>query len=595
MSGVRDRLGRLPLRRHGILGAIVGLSVLVAISVAAPAAGAAKQGAQSAKQTRALWTGVAGTPRPARTGARPAIRPDRFRSFRLDRAGLRIALARAGSGLVVSLPAPGGGFQRFALELSPVMEPALARKHPGIKTFAGRGLDDPTATIRADIGPLGFHASVRSSKGSWYIDPYYRNDQSLYVSYYGRNLDNVHGTFVEREGDEAEAEAFAAELAEALDVPEGPLVTLRTYRLALLSDPTLRHLLRRPCQRDGRQGHARQPRQPDLRGRDGGPHDPRGQQRPHQPRHARADDGRERPVRLRAVLHAGPGDLVRRRDADPHPDRHRADHRRVELRRRPHRPREPRRRRGEPRRRRREQQGAGLHRALDAGRRLLRRRLRGARDRPPVRRQPHVQRHAVELLRREPQRGQLGRARERLVDHGLRRHLPAGQPPAAQRPVLVVPQLPGDHGARDRRQAADQRGAERLADGLLRRQRDADVPAHRLRRHRLVPARVPGQPVGADRERDELQRGRHPGGHRGHRRVPGGRRGRGHGDRRHRRADDGRVRRRLRRHRSPTPTSPRSPSSTASAPPASSRRRSTAGRPSTPSRSATRARRPSRS
>ena len=181
---------------------------------------------------------MAGTPRPARTGARPAIRPDRFRSFRLDRAGLRIALARAGSGLVVSLPAPGGGFQRFALELSPVMEPALARKHPGIKTFAGRGIDDPTATIRADIGPLGFHASVRSSKGSWYIDPYYRNDQSLYVSYYGRNLDNVHGTFVEREGDEAEAEAFAAELAEALDVPEGPLVTLRTYRLALLSDPT---------------------------------------------------------------------------------------------------------------------------------------------------------------------------------------------------------------------------------------------------------------------------------------------------------------------------------------------------------------------
>ena len=144
---------------------------------------------------------MSGTPRPARTGARPAIRPDRFRSLRLDRAGLRSALARAGSGLVVSLPAPGGGFQRFTLELSPVMEPALARKHPGIKTFAGRGIDDPTATIRADIGPLGFHASVRSSRGSWYIDPYYRHDQSLYVSYYGRNLDNVHGVFVEREGD----------------------------------------------------------------------------------------------------------------------------------------------------------------------------------------------------------------------------------------------------------------------------------------------------------------------------------------------------------------------------------------------------------
>ncbi|MET0578140.1 MAG: M12 family metallo-peptidase, partial [Ilumatobacteraceae bacterium] len=235
---MRDRLGRLPLRRYGILGAIVGLSVVVAIVVAAPAAGAAEKGAQTAKQTRALWTGVAGTPRPARTEARPAIKPDRFRSLRLNRTGLRSALARAGSGLVVSLPAPGGGFQRFALELSPVMEPALARRHPTIKSFAGHGLDDPNATIRADIGPLGFHASVRSAKGPWYIDPYYRNDQSLYVSYYGRDLDNVHGVFVEREGDESEAEAFAAELAETLDVPEGPLVTRRTYRLALLSDPT---------------------------------------------------------------------------------------------------------------------------------------------------------------------------------------------------------------------------------------------------------------------------------------------------------------------------------------------------------------------
>ena len=36
----------------------------------------------------------------------------------------------------------------------------------------------------------------------------------------------------------------------------------------------------------------------------------------------------------------------------------------------------------------------------DPGRRLLRRRLRGARDGPPVRRQPHLQRHAAQLLGR---------------------------------------------------------------------------------------------------------------------------------------------------------------------------------------------------
>ncbi|HXV34247.1 MAG TPA: M12 family metallo-peptidase [Gaiellaceae bacterium] len=244
MNRVRHLRGRLPFRRPGVVGAITGLAVLVALAAVTPAAAAAERGAQTAKQTRALWTGVAGTPRPARAGARAAIRADRYRSFRLDRAGLRSALARApresaaAAPFVVSLPAPGGGFQRFAVELSPVMEPALARKHPAIKTFAGRGIDDPAATIRADIGPLGFHASVRSPKGSWYIDPYYKGEQSLYVSYYTRDAENTRGAFVEREGDESEAEAFAAELAETLAVPEGPLVTLRTYRLALLSDPT---------------------------------------------------------------------------------------------------------------------------------------------------------------------------------------------------------------------------------------------------------------------------------------------------------------------------------------------------------------------
>ena len=90
--------------------------------------------------------------------------------------------------MIVSLPAPNGHFERFALTKSQIMAPGLARKHPDIATYYGRGIDDPSASIAADLSHIGFHASVRSAHGGWYIDPYFRNDTSRYVSYSGADL-----------------------------------------------------------------------------------------------------------------------------------------------------------------------------------------------------------------------------------------------------------------------------------------------------------------------------------------------------------------------------------------------------------------------
>jgi hypothetical protein len=112
------------------------------------------------------------------------------------------------------------------------MEPGLAAKHPEITTWSGRGIDDPAATIRADQTPLGFHASVRSPAGAWYVDPYYHRDDSVYITYFGRDVtEDPHGRFVENELDE---DVNPLALA---DVPLGPEVLRRTYRLALLTDP----------------------------------------------------------------------------------------------------------------------------------------------------------------------------------------------------------------------------------------------------------------------------------------------------------------------------------------------------------------------
>ena len=149
-------------------------------------------------------------------GHQRAVRPRKFRAFNFNRGDVkrivaaapheRTRAAREGR-MVISLPAPGGGFQRFAVWESPVMEPGLAAKHPEIKTYAGRGLDDTSAYVRFDMSPLGFHASVRSATGSWYIDPYYEKDESVYASYYAHDLENPHAPLVERESAGAEVSA----------------------------------------------------------------------------------------------------------------------------------------------------------------------------------------------------------------------------------------------------------------------------------------------------------------------------------------------------------------------------------------------------
>jgi hypothetical protein len=198
-----------PTRRTGRAGRLQRLSLLglaAATLLAWPAAHAqtrqasatqAAAGVVAVHPSRAFWQDLRGTPAATSLrGTEPAIRPDRFRSLALDHDSLRGALASAPREftdaarqrpLVVVLPAPDGSFQRFAVVDSPVMEDGLAARHPNVRTFSGRGLDDPTASLRMSMTPLGLQASVRSRAGAWYIDPYYRNDTSLYVSYWRRD------------------------------------------------------------------------------------------------------------------------------------------------------------------------------------------------------------------------------------------------------------------------------------------------------------------------------------------------------------------------------------------------------------------------
>ena len=163
--------------------------------------------AAAAHPSKAFWLDIKGTPAAqSQRGRESALRLNRFRTLTLDSASMAglmagVPMERSQAArqtpLVVSLPDPDGGFQRFTVVEAPVMEAGLAAKHPHIKTYAGRGIDDPTASLRMSITQLGLQASVRSQQGSWYIDPYYQLDDSLYVSYYKRDAVNLRPAFAE--------------------------------------------------------------------------------------------------------------------------------------------------------------------------------------------------------------------------------------------------------------------------------------------------------------------------------------------------------------------------------------------------------------
>jgi len=85
--------------------------------------------------------------------------------------------------VVVSLPFPDGSFRRFSVYKVPVIHPELQNKYPGIYTFAGQGVEDPSAVVRLDITMKGFHAMVLSSVGAVFIDPYNRTTMDVYKVY----------------------------------------------------------------------------------------------------------------------------------------------------------------------------------------------------------------------------------------------------------------------------------------------------------------------------------------------------------------------------------------------------------------------------
>lgn len=148
-----------------------------------------------------LWKNVSAQEVAGREKLPRDSNPTTFKLFALDLNALKTTLSAAPSRLsgevsnvIVAFPNPQGALEKYRIYEASVMHPELAARHPEIQSYVGKGIDDPTATIRFSVTLFGLHTMTLSGKqGTTYIDPYTKDLKNYMV--YSRSELTTNKTF----------------------------------------------------------------------------------------------------------------------------------------------------------------------------------------------------------------------------------------------------------------------------------------------------------------------------------------------------------------------------------------------------------------
>lgn len=174
-----------------------------------------------------------------KTGKRQII-PIKYKTIKLDVEGLKAYLETAPmennaaeSTVQLSFPMPDGTTQIFDVVESPIMEAGLMAQLPGIKTYIGKGVDDPTAKVRFDWTYKGFHAMIIANDNWTFIDPYHTQTTDEYITYYKKHFVSSKSFQCEFDNEIHGVQFEEKPVLNQNRNPESVGEQLRTYRLAL--------------------------------------------------------------------------------------------------------------------------------------------------------------------------------------------------------------------------------------------------------------------------------------------------------------------------------------------------------------------------
>ncbi|HET8803672.1 MAG TPA: zinc-dependent metalloprotease family protein, partial [Aequorivita sp.] len=168
--------------------------------------------------------------------------PTEYELFSLNSRALQTVLNNAPSraslrtsNAIIELPVANGEMQKFRIVDASTFAPELQQRHPNIRSFAGQGIDDPTAIARFSTSPYGVNVMITSSKNAtYYIDPYTK-DKQAYIGYSRKDIPSSLEPFVCLVEDEVGPRNNTTEDNEnaTRNADDG---ILRTFRLALASN-----------------------------------------------------------------------------------------------------------------------------------------------------------------------------------------------------------------------------------------------------------------------------------------------------------------------------------------------------------------------
>ncbi|RZJ66451.1 MAG: T9SS type A sorting domain-containing protein [Flavobacterium sp.] len=189
-------------------------------------------------QTERAWTAVSGkNVKTAKNVARLSF-PKDYQLFELNDQTLRQALQNApqrdftkkNQGVVIAIPNTDGQIEHFKMVEASNFEPDLQAQFPDIRAYVGKGVEDPSATLRMSVDPRGVSTMVlRVGKPNEFMERYSEDGKIYAVFNSSRDKSSMPFTCY------TEDVAIANSLRQSAEAqsPASSADVLLTFRLAM--------------------------------------------------------------------------------------------------------------------------------------------------------------------------------------------------------------------------------------------------------------------------------------------------------------------------------------------------------------------------